>query len=184
MTEAKAWPADVPEGEPSEVDGSAWDRLPPAVRARYEADGHDVPIPDRAKLSELIGRIHPSGGELHPDDLGELLEAARWCLHHLPVGLEFLDLVTRNPVSRVYFRAGLLACREYMARFVEQGGRADIAQSIRANWWPRLGPDPGPPRRFDFDECAQEKPGGGYSSKPMGISVEALPRALGFLDQP
>ncbi len=30
---SKPWPAAVPEGEPSEVDGSAWDRLPPAPSA-------------------------------------------------------------------------------------------------------------------------------------------------------
>ncbi len=36
---------------------------------------------------------------------------------------------TFNPISNVYFRAGLLACREYMARFVEQGGDTATAQS-------------------------------------------------------
>ena len=54
-----------------------------------------------------------------------------------------LDAVlTHNPLHQVYFRAGLLACREYMARFVEQGGNAQVAASIRANWWPGLGVDP------------------------------------------
>jgi hypothetical protein len=32
--QGKPWPAAVPEGEPFEVDGSAWDRLPPAPLAR------------------------------------------------------------------------------------------------------------------------------------------------------
>ena len=45
-----------------------------------------------------------------------------------------------NPAHQVYFRAGLLACREQMARFVEAQS-PDIAQSIRANWWPQLGDD-------------------------------------------
>lgn len=66
---------------------------------------------------------------------------------------------TQNPVTQVYFRAGLLACREYMARFVEQGGDATTAASIRANWWPSLGADPGPPRLFDFAELCEESDG-------------------------
>jgi len=40
------------------------------------------------------------------------------------------------------FRAGFIMCREYMARFVEQGGDKTTAQSIRANWLPLLGEDP------------------------------------------
>lgn len=43
------------------------------------------------------------------------------------------------------FRQGAQACREMMARFVEQGGDATTAASIRANWPPSWGPDPGPP---------------------------------------
>lgn len=41
------------------------------------------------------------------------------------------------------FVAGAQACREMMARFVEQGGNPAIAQSIRANWHPGWGKDPG-----------------------------------------
>lgn len=41
------------------------------------------------------------------------------------------------------FVAGAQACREMMARFVEQGGDAIIAGSIRANWHPDWGADPG-----------------------------------------
>lgn len=33
--------------------------------------------------------------------------------------------------------------REMLARFVEQGGDATTAQSIRANWHPGWGKDPG-----------------------------------------
>ncbi len=42
------------------------------------------------------------------------------------------------------FRDGLRSCREYMARFVEQGGDATTAASIRANWNPWWGTDEGP----------------------------------------
>ena len=97
-----------------------------------------------------------------------------------------LDAVlTQNPLHKVYFRAGLLACREYMARFVEQGGNAAVAQSIRANWWPSLGDDPGAPRQLAFDELVDEVEGEdgkpAYPSKPIDPSVEALPVANAFL---
>lgn len=43
------------------------------------------------------------------------------------------------------FIAGAQACREMMARFVEQGGDKTTAASIRANWHPGWGCDPGRP---------------------------------------
>ncbi len=43
------------------------------------------------------------------------------------------------------FVNGAQACREMLARFVEQGGDAITAASIRANWHPGWGPDPGRP---------------------------------------
>jgi hypothetical protein len=46
------------------------------------------------------------------------------------------------------FIKGARVCREMMARFVEQGGtetERNIATSIRANWRPSWGDDPGPP---------------------------------------
>lgn len=41
------------------------------------------------------------------------------------------------------FTAGLQAMREMLARFVEQGGDATTAASLRANWHPGWGKDPG-----------------------------------------
>lgn len=152
------------------------------LRERMEGD---IPLPDRKTVEAIIARIHPNGGALDPEDLAELIEAADFALHVLPPGLDFLDCITRNPLQQVWFRAGLLACREYMARFVEQGGDATTAQSIRVNWWPILGDDPGAPRLFHSDEVAEEieKPEGGTSirSKEVSPSLEALPRAYQFL---
>lgn len=85
-----------------------------------------------------------------------------------------------NPVTRVYFRAGLLACREYMARFVEAQSK-EIAQSIRANWWPTLGDDPGVPRLLNFDEVANGGDEGPWTQKDPGPNIEALPVAAQFL---
>lgn len=92
-------------------------------------------------------------------------------------------VLTHNPVAQVFFRAGLLACRETMARFVEQGGDAVTAASIRANWWPSLGSDPGAPRQLSFDELADEQPDGKIKCKDIPASVEALSRAWAFLQQ-
>lgn len=106
----------------------------------------------------------------------------------IPVGLyDPGGNVTRNPLSQVMFRAGLLACREYMARFVEPESPT-IANSIRQNWWPQLGADPGPPRLFDFAELCDEveQPDGKvkYVTKEISPTVEALPRAYQFLLPP
>jgi hypothetical protein len=92
-----------------------------------------------------------------------------------------------NPVNQVYFRAGLLACREYMARFVEAQDPA-IAQSIRANWWPSLGVDPGPPRKMEWGELTEGEFGTPSfrckTAEEVSPSIEALPVALGFLEMP
>lgn len=49
------------------------------------------------------------------------------------------------------FRVGVQMCREMMARFVEHGGDPTTAQSIRANWNPAWGDDPGKPSDKDYD---------------------------------
>lgn len=95
------------------------------------------------------------------------------------------SVLTQNPLHKVYFRAGFLACREYMARFVEQGGNAQVAASIRANWWPGLGVDPGAPRQLALQELVDEIEDDdgklSFPSKPIDPSVEALPIAYFFL---
>jgi hypothetical protein len=50
------------------------------------------------------------------------------------------------------FRRGVQTCREMMARFIEQGGDHVTAQSIRANWNPNWGADPGKPTDADYDQ--------------------------------
>jgi hypothetical protein len=49
------------------------------------------------------------------------------------------------------FVLGAQAAREMLARFVEQGGHADIANSIRLNWHPGWGKDPGKPEAVAAD---------------------------------
>lgn len=51
-----------------------------------------------------------------------------------------------------FFVGGLQAMREMLARFVEQGGDASTAASIRANWNPSWGKDPGRPEEV-VREC-------------------------------
>ena len=43
------------------------------------------------------------------------------------------------------FSGGAQAMREMLARFIEQGGDTRTAESIRANWNPSWGNDPGKP---------------------------------------
>lgn len=91
-----------------------------------------------------------------------------------------------NPTNQVYFRAGLIACREYMARFVEAES-STIAASIRANWWPQLGKDYGPPRLLQWDELAEGEPQNGdfrVKTENWTPTLEALPIALAFLQRP
>jgi len=56
------------------------------------------------------------------------------------------------------FRSGLQAMREMLARFVENGGDTPckvLAESMRANWNPSWGEDPGKPDEVAkcWDEC-------------------------------
>ena len=141
---------------------------------------NDVPMPDRAKVEAALAR---NDDDRTTYDWNEIDEAARWALHQLPEGCEFTELTHRHPLSKVMFRAGLLAGREHMARFMEQTGHDfEIAALIRSIWWPALGEDPGTPRLLAFDEVAREEDEG-YKSQPMTPSQEALPLALRFLDE-
>jgi hypothetical protein len=86
-----------------------------------------------------------------------------------------------NPTNQVYFRAGLIACREYMARFVEAESPA-IAASIRANWWPCLGQDLGVPRQIKWEEIATGGEEGPWAARDdINPTLEALPLAFQFL---
>ena len=49
------------------------------------------------------------------------------------------------------FVEGLQAMREMIARFVEHDGNAKLAQSIRLNWNPSWGEDPGRPDSIKKD---------------------------------
>ncbi len=53
------------------------------------------------------------------------------------------------------FQSGLQAMREMLARFVEYGGHPEVAQSMRLNWNPSWGKDPGKPEEIanNWDSC-------------------------------
>lgn len=88
-----------------------------------------------------------------------------------------------NDVHRVALRAGFLLCREYMARFVEQGGDTNTASSIRANWIPAFGDDPGPPRKLAWSECvtAEDMEKGPWETRDPGVCAEGAVYALGVM---
>lgn len=56
------------------------------------------------------------------------------------------------------FRRGAQACREMLARFVEQGGDETTAASIRANWHPGWGDDLGRPDELPEIPTISAKP--------------------------
>ncbi len=60
------------------------------------------------------------------------------------------DCVTTERAEEI-FVIGLQAMREMLARFVEQGGDTTTAMSIRANWNPDWGTDPGRPETIVKD---------------------------------
>lgn len=65
-----------------------------------------------------------------------------------------LSAATSAFSERHAFIRGARACREMMARFVEQGGDGATAASIRANWRPTWGADPGRPSEKAYAEAA------------------------------
>ena len=58
-------------------------------------------------------------------------------------GLDGLDGYVTDDRAEEAFNEGAASFREMIARFVEQGGHPEIAMSIRANWHPGWGEDPG-----------------------------------------
>lgn len=121
--------------------------------------------------AEVVRRLDALTADLVDNHIAE--DKTRRAVHEEQAKLQ-------NEVHRVWFRAGLLACREYMARFVAAESPT-IAASIRANWWPDLGEDPGGPRRLHWGEVADGGEEGPWAAKNPGVSVEALPVALQFL---
>lgn len=59
--------------------------------------------------------------------------------------------------------------REMCARFVEQGGHPEIAQSIRLNWRPAWGGDPGAPSEGIYENAAPCA----ISAKPLELEQVA-----------
>lgn len=128
-------------------------------------------LPYTEDPTEVERRLNALHIELVDDHIAK--DKTPRAVHEAQAGLQ-------NEVHRVYFRAGLLACREYMARFVAAESPT-IAASIRSNWWPDLGEDPGGPRRLHWDEVASGGEDGPWTPRNPGVSVEALPVALQFL---
>lgn len=56
------------------------------------------------------------------------------------------------------FVTGAQAMREMLARFVEQGGDRSTAASLRANWPPSWGDDPGRPLALELPKPGDDPP--------------------------
>lgn len=93
------------------------------------------------------------------------------------------QLLLSNPATQVFFRAGLLACREHLATIFE-GRSTQIAAAIREAWWPDLGKDYGAPReQLQWEEMTEGELGqpGFRVIEPVPPTLEALPIAWDFL---
>lgn len=94
-----------------------------------------------------------------------------------------------NPLSQVMFRAGMLFMREYIAQIwdgIPAENRKYVASGLfRDSWHPYFDVDPGPPRRFHFDEVAKEvvRENGkiGWDSIVPPLNVEAGVHACAVL---
>lgn len=87
------------------------------------------------------------------------------------------DKVMRKVERRWGFQEGAEACREMMARFVEQGGDHATANSIRLNWNPAWGIDPAPPEGVAPTPASDgegERPSGRKPTEQETIARAAL----------
>ena len=78
-------------------------------------------------------------------------------------GDDGLDDYVHNDRAEEMFVEGAQAMREMLARFVEQGGDHVTAASIRANWHPGWGKDPGRP------EAVADDPWCAYTVRPINL---------------
>jgi hypothetical protein len=145
--------------------------------ARRSSAGKPEPNPEwEAKADAAHEAIRAEVGDGNPFDALTMLET--WKAHAEPADSDgritfsrslldsaqdalrqALELArTEHLQAKRNFVTGAQECREMMARFVEQGDgpirggpHVLIAQSIRANWNPEWGPDPGRPRNMRDD---------------------------------
>jgi hypothetical protein len=128
----KPWPGKVPEGEPSECDGSAWDKLPPAPLAR------------EAIAKVIWHRFAPDHHERWEDEMhsAEYLDCADAILALASPAVdaqEFPDIT--NPAMMEHWNRAIEACAETAEGFpqllqtspkhVRQVNGKDIAANIR-----------------------------------------------------
>ena len=95
------------------------------------------------------------------------------------------QLLLSNPATQVFFRAGLLACREHLANIFETQ-HPSMAAVLRSVWWPDLGKDYGAPRaQLQWEELTE----GEFGTPdfrvidPVSATLEALPIAHEFLSR-
>lgn len=198
-------PCDCSAGEIADLQAEI-ERLTDALAASEARDVGELGLPNGFHVKRVEGHgwtIDPPSGArwvaFEETPVGELLQAlATRASEATPVAVggaksarvEIPQEVIQqqdslmHPATQVFFRAGLLACREYMAGFAQHDSPI-IAASIRANWWPSLGQDFGPPRKLNWSELTEGESGeDGFRAKTadeISPTQEALPIALQFL---
>lgn len=100
----------------------------------------DMPTSDRNEY-ERIAAIEPLARTEHEEMIKRYID---YCLNLLQTLDELIE--ERN----IDFARGIQVMREMLARFVEQDGDSITAISIRANWNPSWGKDPGKPEDVEL----------------------------------
>jgi hypothetical protein len=104
------------------------------------------------------------GEELHPLTLSEIAEQQT------------------DELIKASFRQGAQACREMLARFVENSPPTDLkvlAGSIRANWVPGWGDDPGQPAEIARNALGDTEE---RDARHSDFARRAVDHALSLLD--
>lgn len=125
-----------------------WEAKADAAHAAIVAEvGHGNPFDTLTMLETWKAHAEPADCDGRITFSRAMLDSAQDALR---MALEMAR--SEHLQAKRNFIAGAQECREMLARFVEQGGgpvrggiHVLIAQSIRANWNPSWGDDPGPP---------------------------------------
>lgn len=128
-------PLEKPEPNPE------WEALADATHAAIVAEvGEPNPFDTLTMLATWKSHAEPANERGQISFSRALLDSAHDALR---VALEMARTEYLN--GKTAYLRGLQDMREMLARFVEQGGDATTAASLRANWNPEWGEDPGRP---------------------------------------
>lgn len=140
-----------------------WEALADAAHAAIVAEvGEPNPFDTLTMLEKWKAHAEPANSKGKISFSRAMLDSAEGALR---VALNIAR--TEYLSGKTAHLRGLQDMREMLARFVEQGGDATTAASLRANWNPEWGEDPGQPNPCGILQ-------GGYLGPALAAKVAAL----------